>query len=65
MEEMNQKVVQYIYIFNVTRTPLYVYHMLVKTFLNPVYKWANEVNRKFSKEKVQMASKHIKNSQHP
>jgi hypothetical protein len=23
------------------------------------------VNRKFSKEKVQMASKHIKNSQHP
>jgi 16S rRNA G527 N7-methylase RsmG len=28
-------------------------------------KWAKELNQTFSKEEVQMAKKHIKNSHHP
>jgi hypothetical protein len=28
-------------------------------------KWANELNRAFSMEEVQMAKKHIKNAYHP
>jgi hypothetical protein len=32
---------------------------------DPMKKWANELNRAFSKEDVQMAEKHIRNAQHP
>jgi hypothetical protein len=28
-------------------------------------KWANEMNRAFSKDEVQIAKKHMKNSRHP
>jgi hypothetical protein len=32
---------------------------------DPIKKWANELNRAFSKEEVQMAKKHKKNAQYP
>jgi hypothetical protein len=34
-------------------------------FNDPMKKWANELNRAFSMEEVQMAKKHIKNAYHP
>jgi hypothetical protein len=44
-----------------------IYRELKKTKLpinDPMEKWANELNRAFSKEDVQMAKKNMKNTHH-
>jgi hypothetical protein len=40
-------------------------NLIFQKFNDPMKKWANELNRVFSKEGVQMAKKHMKSVHHP